>query len=108
MPLLVCVGVLVRYSRAFGSPLGLLLTLVLIGLVEFLAEIGAALTSACGDSALATDLERSGAAVLLLGIGGFGAHRKRVAPIVAAVVAAGAWVAAVAHVVPGGTGPCFN
>src|SRR5262249_19664333 len=67
-----------------------------------------AVTGACGDSALAADLERSGAAVLLVGIGGFGAHRRRVAPIVAAIIAAGAWVAIVAPVVPGGAGGRFE
>src|SRR5438067_3149869 len=41
-------------------------------------------------------------------IGGLGAHHRRVLPLLAAVVAAGAWVALVAHVVPGGAGPCFN
>jgi hypothetical protein len=107
-PLVVCVAVLVRYSRVFGSRLGLLLTLVLIALVEFLVQVGTAVAQTCGDSRSATILEWSGIAVLLIGIGGFGAHRRRVLPVVAALVVAGAWIALVAHLVPGGSGECFN
>lgn len=108
VPLLVCVGVLLRYSRVFGSQLGLLLTLILIGLVEFLVEIGTAVAKTCGNSGSAAGVEWSGAAILLFGIGAFGAHRRRVLPVVGALLVAGAWVVIVAHLVPGGAGECFN
>ena len=107
-PLVVCVAVLVRYSRVFGSQLGLLLTLVLIGLVEFVVEIGTAVAQTCGDSRSATNVEWAGVTVLLVGIGSFGAHRRRVLPVVAALVIAGLWFVLVAHVVPGGSGGCFE
>lgn len=103
-----CVAVLVLYSRAFGSPLGLMVTVVLVGLVEFLADFGAAMAQTCGESGTAAAVERSGAGVLLLAVGSFGAHRRRVTPIVGAIVVAGIWVALVAHVVPGGSGGCFE
>jgi MYXO-CTERM domain-containing protein len=106
--LIPCVAVLVRYSRVFGSPLGLLLTVVLIGLVEFLADFGAAMAETCGGSGGATAVEQSGAGLLLLALGGFGAHRRRVIPIVGAIVVAALWVAVVAHLVPGGAGGCFE
>jgi MYXO-CTERM domain-containing protein len=104
----VCLAALVLYSLRFGSPLGVLLTLVLIACVELGVRFATAAAQTCGTSGTATGLEWSGAAVLLVGIGGFGAHRRRVMPLLAAVVAAGAWVALVAHVVPGGAGECFN
>jgi hypothetical protein len=109
IPLLIaCVAVLVRYSRVFGSPLGLMLTLVLIGLVEFLVEVGTAVAQTCGSSGSANGLEWSGGSILLVAVGGSGARRRRVLPIIGAIVAAGIWVAVVAHVVPGGSGDCFE
>lgn len=107
-PLLACLVVLVRYGQVFGSQLGLLLTLVLIGLVEFLADVGAATAETCGDSSTARIVELSGAGAILVALGSFGAHHRRVTPVVGAIILAGVWVALVAHVIPGGAGGCFE
>jgi hypothetical protein len=103
-----CLAVLVLYSRRFGSLLGVLVLLVTIGFVEFVARLGTAVAETCGSSGLASGLEQSGTIVLLLGIGALGAHRRRAFPFVVALIAAGVWVAVIAHVVPGGTGACFE
>lgn len=103
-----CIVVLMPYSFRLRSPLGVLITLVLVGFVEFVVQLGAAATRACGDSGVANDLKWSGSAVILIALGGFGVYRRRLFPVLVALVAAGAWVAIVAHIVPGGTGGCFE
>jgi hypothetical protein len=104
----VCLIVLVVYSVRFGSPLGVLLTLVLIAAVELVVRFGTAAADTCGTSRAAGAVEWSGAAVILVGVGAWSAHRRRVAPLLAAIVAAGVWYAIVAHLIPGGAGGCFD
>ena len=99
---------LVLYSFRFGSAFGVLVTLVAVACLELVMRFATAAAETCGSSGLATGLEWSGTAVLLLGIGGFGAQRRRVLPFLAALVAAGGWIALVAHLVPGGAGECFH
>jgi hypothetical protein len=103
-----CLAVLVLYSLRFGSALGVLVTLVLVACLELAVRFATAAADTCGSSQSASALQWSGVAVLLVGIGGFGAHRRRILPVLAAVVVAGAWVALVAYLVPGGTGGCFE
>lgn len=103
-----CLAVLVFYSFRFGSALGVLVTLVMVASVELVVRFATAAAQTCGSSGLASGLEWSGTAVLLLGIGSFGTRRRRILPLLAAIVAAGAWLTLVAHLVPGGSGECFH
>ena len=99
---------LVPYSFRLRSPLGAFVALVLVGFVEFVVQLGTGAAQVCGSSGLANHLEWSGSAVILVTLGGFGAYSRRVLPVLGAIVAAGVWVAIVAHLVPGGTGDCFH
>ena len=99
---------LVPYSFRLQSRLGVLVGLVLVGFLEFVVQLATAAAKVCGDSGVADSLEWSGSAVILLALGGFGVYRRRLLPVLVALVAAGFWVAIVAHLVPGGSGECVN
>jgi hypothetical protein len=100
--------VLALYTTRFGSALGVLLAAVLVLIVELVVRFGTAFGDVCGDSHLASDLERAGTGVILLGIGTWSVRNRRVLPLLAALVLAGAWVFAVARLIPGGAGGCFE
>jgi hypothetical protein len=103
-----CLVALMLYSFRFGSALGVLVTLVMVASIELVVRFATFAADTCGSSRLATGLEWSGSAVILVVLGGFGAYRRRVLPVLGAVIVAGVWVAIVAHVVPGGAGGCFE
>jgi hypothetical protein len=92
----------------FGSPLGVLVTLLLVAAGELVVRFATAAGNVCGDSRLADTLGWTGAFAILLGVGAWSVRRRRVLPLLGALLAAGAWILLVAHVVPGGAGECFN
>jgi hypothetical protein len=106
--LVACLAVLVLYSFRFGSLLGVFMALVMVAGVELAVRFATFGADTCGSSRLATVLEWSGTSVLLLVIGSFGAYRRRVLPLLAALLAAGVWVVVIAHLVRGGAGDCFH
>jgi hypothetical protein len=100
--------VLAFYTTRFGSALGVLLTAVLVLTLELVVRFGTAFGDVCGDSHLANDLEWAGTGVILLGIGTWSVRKRRVLPLLAALLLAGAWIFAVARLIPGGAGGCFE
>jgi hypothetical protein len=103
-----CVLVLALYTTRFGSALGVLLVAVLVLILELVVRFGTAFGDVCGDSRLANDLEWAGTGVILLGIGTWSVRRRRVSPLLAALLLAGVWIFAVARLIPGGAGGCFE
>jgi hypothetical protein len=111
-----CAAALVLHVRLRPEPasraaLWLVLTeaAVLIGLAGVLVEIAA--TDSCGDGGTAASLVKwVGAAAIYLGVGAWALQRplRGLWALPLATVAAGAWLVAVAHVLPGGAGACFN
>jgi hypothetical protein len=106
--LVCCVLVLAYYTTKFGSALGVLLTAVLVLILELIVRFGTAFGDVCGDSHLANDLEWAGTGVILLGIGAWSVRGRRLLPLLAALLIAGVWTFAVARLIPGGTGGCFE
>jgi hypothetical protein len=100
--------VLVLYARHTGSALRVLGIVVLLLFVELCALFGAAVGDRCGDSRLAGGFELAGAIAILVTLGTWGVHRRRIWPLPVAIVAAAIWVVVIAHVIPGGAGGCFE
>src|SRR5207248_2156676 len=100
--------VLVLYAHRTGAPLRVLAIVVLLGVVEFVAELGSAIGERCGDSRLAADLELAGTIAILLALGSWAIRRRRLWPLPVGIVVAALWTIAIAHVIPGGAGGCFE
>jgi hypothetical protein len=102
----VLVAVAVRTWSALVV-LGLAILSCLCSVLFFFATAAAA---PCGTSTAAVVVELGGAAPLALGLGSWGVRRGGHAfwalPVGWAL--AGLWIAAAAHVIPGGTGGCFD
>jgi hypothetical protein len=101
-------AVLIAYASRTSSPLVVLGLLVVVAFVEYAAAFGTAMGQRCGTSTTAKGLEIAGTAALLLGLGAWGIRSRRPYALPVALVVAAAWVILIAHVVPGGSGECFN
>ena len=106
--LFVCLVVLALYTTQYGSALGVLIAAVLVLVLELLVRFGTAFGDVCGDSHLANDLEWAGSGAILLGIGTWSVRKRRLLPLLGALLVAGAWIVAVARLTPGGAGGCFE
>jgi hypothetical protein len=109
-PLVVDLGALLVVAVRRWSPLAVLAaSLLSIGgaiVAWFLVAAG----ETCGDSRTATVVGWVGAVPLALAVGTWGALRGRraLAAIPAGWLVAAAWVLVIAHLVPGGSGGCFE
>jgi hypothetical protein len=100
--------VLVLYGRRTGAPLRVLAIVIVLGFTEFVAAVGSAIGDRCGDSRLASDLELVGTIAILVALGAWAVRRGRIWWLPLGVVVAGVWVVAIAHLIPGGAGGCFE
>lgn len=103
------VAVLAVAAVRLWRPLAVLAAAVASGLgaVVFWFVVGAAGT--CGDSGTAVAVEAAGAAAIALALGAWGVRggRRVFWALPLGWLLAGAWIAAAAHLVPGGAGGCF-
>jgi hypothetical protein len=100
--------VLVLYGRQTGAPLRVLAIVVVLGFTEFVVAVGSAIGDRCGDSRLATGLETAGTIAIVLALGSWAVRRGQIWWLPLGVVVAGLWIVAIAHVIPGGAGDCFE
>jgi hypothetical protein len=110
VPVAVDVAALVVIAWKRWSPSIVLAAAVLSCLCAVVYFFAVAAAETCGDSTLAGAVEWIGAVVIALAVGAWGVRggmrfvwRFPLAWLVAAV-----WVGTWAHVVPGGSGGCFN
>jgi hypothetical protein len=87
--------------------LGLVVSVLIAGAL-FVAIVTAGDT--CGDSATAGTIEAIGAIVILIGLGAVCLRRRGrlLALVPGAVPVTAVWLVVVAHLVPGGSGGCFQ
>ena len=113
--LVICAAALVLHVRlqpehSSRAALWLVLTqgAIVVGLAGIVVEIAA--TDSCSGSLAANLVKWIGAAAIYLGAGAWALQRplRGVWALPLAAVVAGGWLVAVAHVVPGGSGACFN
>ena len=105
-----CLAVLVFAAVRLWSPL-VVLGAALIGAVGAVAFAAAtALGETCGTSGLAQGVEVAGGLALAVPLGAWGVRRgaQVLWALPAGWLAAAAWYVAWAHVIPGGTGGCFE
>jgi len=108
--LVVALAVLVHHAWRRSSPLVVLGAAVEVALAEVLVFVALVIGETCGSGTASAVVRWAGAAPLALGIGAWGVRggpRLLWAPALG-VVAAGAWILLVAHVVPGGAGACVD
>jgi hypothetical protein len=96
------------YAYRTGSALVVLGFTVGLGVLEYAALFATALGERCGDSHTAGTVEAAGVAVIALALGAVGVRRRRLWLLPLAVVVAGVWIVAVAHLITGGAGDCFE
>jgi hypothetical protein len=102
--------VLLLAAVRLWSPLAVLVAALLGTAAALVAWFAIAAAETCGDSRAAGVVEWLGAALLALPLGAWGVRRG--ARVLWAVplgwALAALWIALTAHLVPGGSGPCFE
>lgn len=105
-----CLAVLVFAAVRLWSPLVVLAAAITgaVGAVGFVAVTS--LGEACGTSTLAHSVEIAGGIALAIPIGAWGVRRRAhvLWALPAGWLVAAGWYVAWAHVIPGGTGGCFE
>jgi hypothetical protein len=103
-------AVLAAYAHWRASPLAVLGLAVAVAIAwagwVFLTVSG----DSCGSSHIASVIESIGEWVALIALGAAGLRRRgrSILLVPGALLVAGLWIVAVAHMVPGGTGACLN
>lgn len=92
------------------SPLVVLVAAVVSAVFYAIYLLGDGSANTCGDSRAASVVELVGTGAIVLIVGSWGVRRgpRALWAIPAGWVLAALWVALWAHVIPGGSGPCFE